>query len=130
MSRVSVAARAPFQPTRDSYSMREAKLGRCAASIPASAAVADEAREMRLVVEARHGVVGLRLEPRAGDAALGAARRRAAAAPPCTRLCTSAVMNTVFPARDSPVTPSLSEGVTRPLAKSPMLRKTSPVAWL
>ena len=115
-----------------------------AARIRASAELADAARalrparrvggeigEMLLIVEARHGIVGLRLEIGARQRALAPARiEERAAAPPAMRLCTSAVMNTVLPERASPVTPSLTVGSTRPVAKSPMLRKASAAAWV
>lgn len=38
--------------------------------------------------------------------------------PPCTRLCTSALMKTVLPARERPVTPNRSDGERRPVARS------------
>ena len=43
--------------------------------------------------------------------------------PPCRRLWTSAVMNTVLPARDRPVTPKRIEGWMRPAARSAMLSR-------
>ncbi len=67
---------------------------------------------MILVVEARHRVVRLRLEPRAGDPPLGGAASTGSRAP-AMRLLTSAVMNTVLPERERPVTPRRS----RPPAK-------------
>ena len=60
---------------------------------------------MLLVGEARHGVVGLRLEPRPGDAPLRGGASTGSRTP-AMRLLTSAVMNTVLPARERPVTPS------------------------
>src|SRR6185312_12966073 len=49
------------------------------------------------------------------------------------RLCTSAVMNTVFPDFDSPVTPSRSVGSAKLLAKSLMpsraIRVSSMIDW-
>ena len=69
-------------------------------------------RTWLFVVEARHRVVGLRLEPGARDApARQRLEHRQAAA--VHRPCTSAVMNTVLPARDRPVTPSRTVGLNR-----------------
>jgi hypothetical protein len=45
--------------------------------------------------------------------------------PPRTRPCTSAVMNTVLPARDSPVTPSRTVGLNRWLPNSAKARAAS-----
>ena len=69
-------------------------------------------RQMLLVGEARHVVVGLRLEvgaQRCGPRRPAEERQPASA----TRLRTSAVMNTVLPERASPVTPSRTVGVAR-----------------
>ncbi len=60
---------------------------------------------MLLVGEARHRVVGLRLEMGARDAPFGGSAQHRQLAP-AIRLSMSAVMKTVLPARDSPVTPS------------------------
>jgi hypothetical protein len=61
------------------------------------------------VVEARQGVVGLRLQMDGLDPALGAARS-CGIRPRASRLATRPVMNTVLPARDRPVTPSRRRG--------------------
>jgi hypothetical protein len=71
-----------------------------------------------LVLEPRYRVVGLGLEQAARASLPEWAASNIGKRPPCSRLCTSAVMNTVLPARDSPVTPSLSVGCTRLLARS------------
>ena len=70
-------------------------------------------RDVVLVVEARHRVVGLRLEPRAGDAPAWRSGSNTGKRPPRVRPWTSAVMNTVLPARDRPVTPSRTVGLKK-----------------
>ena len=70
---------------------------------------------MALIVEPRHRIVRLRRQPRAGDALLGEASNTGNR-PARMRPCTSAVMNTVLPARDSPVMPSRTVGLNRPSA--------------
>ena len=74
----------------------------------------DQGAHMALVVEARHGVVGLRLEPRRARCGPAPSPRTPAAGRRGCRLWTSAVMNTVLPARDRPVTPRRRVGSNRP----------------
>ncbi len=67
---------------------------------------------MGLEVEPWHGVVGLGLEE-GGEIRPSAAGRNPGIRPRSIRLATSEVMNTVLPARDSPVTPRRITGSKR-----------------